>query len=56
MVPKLVRILEEALEEARGVRQSMERGDRSRHASITVTHLEDALLRARLMFGIGEPV
>ena len=69
MVPRLIKLLEDALKEARGRRVELglslsdvqgacltERRTWIKHASITVTHLEDALMRARLSFGIGESV
>ena len=70
MSPKLLTLIEDALALARErheellkpvrdqecVAQVVERQGWARHAGITVAVLEDALLRARLSYAIGEPV
>ena len=70
MNPQLLKMIEDALTEASAHRTELmkaplkgasigciaEQRAWGRHASITITHLEDALLRARLSYGIGEPV
>ena len=54
MVPKILKLLEDALTEARVEQMSAGRSPRGRDWSLCVTHLEDAWIRAKVALGNPE--